>query len=289
MKSPGTTLIDFEALDASGGAVGGTNLSNYLAGFGVRATNVTAGASLAAVNDQVFLGGGVVQASSGDNFLAQTGANGPVSYTLLLTQPCASVSWTRAALPAGTTGASLPGWRAHIFDSQGNELGSAGENALGSFSDVAAARFTLFGRDAAQGLATNIVAIRFDGNNQGVSALSTLPLDDLLLATVATNTTLAVSLTNVAGTVLTAPGTVVLQAAVSDRAGTVSQVSFYEGSNFVSAVAPVGGVASLTLNQSGGRELCVHGGGVGQHGGGEQFQSAGGDGDGGDGVECDQF
>jgi len=248
MQSPGSTLIDFEALDASSGPVGANLLSNYLARFGVTATNVTANTSMVVADDQVFLGGNVVTASSGDNFLAQTGANGAVSYTLLFSQPYASVSWVRPGLPAGTTGASLPGWRAHIFDNQGNELGSAGENALGTFTNVPAARFTLLGRSATQSLATNIASIRFDGNNQGVSALSTLPLDDLLLSTAAVNTTLAVSLTNGAGTALTAPGTVVLAAAVSDSGGTVSQVSFYEGSNFVSAAALSGGAASLTLN-----------------------------------------
>jgi len=248
VNNPGSTLIDFEALNASAGPVGGTALSNYLAGFGVKATNVTPGTSLVAANDGVFLGGTVVQASSGVNFLAQTGANGAVSYTLLFAQPCASVSWVRTALLAGSTGASLPGWQAHIFDSQGNLLGSAGENALGSFTNVPEAHFTLLGQDAMHNLATNIVAIRFDGNNQGASSLSTLPLDDLLLATVATNTTLAVTLTNTGGSSFPAPAQVTLNAAVSDSLGTVSQVNFYEGSNFVSAVALSGGAASLTLN-----------------------------------------
>ena len=265
MESPGSTLIDFEGLNASTGPVGGAALSSYLALFGVKATNVTANTSLAAVNDQVFLGGGVVTNAPGDgNFLAQTGAGGPVSYTLLFA-PCASVSWVRDGLLAGTTGASLPGWRAHIFDAAGNELGSAGESALGSYTNLPAAPFTLMG--------TNIVAIRFDGNNQGLSSLSTLPLDDLLLSTVATNTTLAVVLANNSAlTSLTAPGTVALAASVSDSGGTVSQVNFYEGSNFVSAAAVVSNGASLTasvtLSQSGGGDVCVHGGGVGQCGGG---------------------
>ncbi|MGA2541554.1 MAG: Ig-like domain-containing protein, partial [Verrucomicrobiota bacterium] len=248
VNNPGSTLIDFEALNASAGPVGGTTLSNYLAGFGVKATNVTPGTSLVAANDGVFLGGDVVQASSGVNFLAQTGANGAVSYTLLFAQPYASVSWVRTELLAGSTGASLPAWQAHIFDSQGNVLGSAGENALGSFTNVPEAHFTLLGQDAMHNLATNIVAIRFDGNNQGASSLSTLPLDDLLLATMATNTTLAVTLTNTGGSSFPAPAQVTLNATVTDSLGTVSQVSFYEGSNFVSAVALSGGAASLTLN-----------------------------------------
>ena len=136
---PGSTLIDFEGLNAMAGPVGGAGLSSYLALFGVKATNVTANTSLAAFNDQVFLGGGVVTNAPGDgNFLAQTGASGPVSYTLLFA-PCASVSWVRDGLLAGTTGASLPGWRAHIFDAEGNVLGSAGESALGSFTNLPAA------------------------------------------------------------------------------------------------------------------------------------------------------
>jgi uncharacterized repeat protein (TIGR03803 family) len=242
VDAPGTTLIDFEALDASGGGGGGVALSNYLAGFGVTAGNVTpAAASLAVEDDQVFLGGGVVRASSGDNFLAEVGAGGAVSYTLGFSQGYASVSWVRTRLLAGTTGASLPGWRAHVFDSTGRELGSVGEAAQASFADIPAAGFTLLG--------PGIVSIRFDGNNGAASALSTLPLDDLLLSTLAVNSTLAVSLTtNAAGTVLAAPGTVVLSAGVSDSLAAVTNVQFYEGANLLGAVTPAGGAAGWALH-----------------------------------------
>ena len=249
VNNPGSTLIDFEALDASAGPVGGAILSNYLAGFGVTAANVTTGTSLVAANDQVFLGGGVVRASSGDNFLAQTGANGAVSYTLLFSQPYASVSWVRPELLAGTTGAARPGWRAHILDSQGNDLGSAGENALGSFTNVPAARFTLLGHTATQSVAANIAAIRFDGDNQGLSSLDTLPLDDLLLSTMPPNTTLTVTLalTNT-GTSFPAPAQLGLSALATNSLGmTVTEVDFYEGSSFVSRVTPSKGAAALTL------------------------------------------
>jgi hypothetical protein len=78
VETPGSVLIDFEALDASAAAVGGTKLSNYLAGFGVKATNVTPGTSLAAAGYNVFLGGTVAgpAPADGSNFLAQTGPTG---------------------------------------------------------------------------------------------------------------------------------------------------------------------------------------------------------------------
>jgi hypothetical protein len=229
---PGTTLVDFDLPDASAGPVSGTSLSNYLStNFGVRLTNVTPGTVVAAVDDQVFLGGGVVQSTSEPNFLAQFGANGPVSYTLLFSNLYASVSWVRPTLIAGTTGASLPAWRAHIFDSMGNELGSTGESALGSFTNLPPANFTLIG-----GATPNIASIRFDGNNQGASLLSTLPLDDLQLSTIPTNTTLSVTLTRSGTTV--APANVTLNAAIHDSVGTATQVSFYSGTNLVGTVSP---------------------------------------------------
>ena len=92
------------------GAAGGAVAEQLSGGVWGEADQHDAGDdSLAAVNDQVFLGGGVVTASSGDNFLAQTGANGAVSYTLLFTNGYASVSWVRPRLLAGTTGAVAAG------------------------------------------------------------------------------------------------------------------------------------------------------------------------------------
>ena len=236
------TLVDFEALDASAGAVGGAALSNYLAGYGVVLTNVTpSGSTVGAVDDQVYLGGGAVAASSGDNLLAQTGSGGAVSYTLMFSQPAgyASVSWTRTRVVAGAVGASLPAWRAHAFNALGQEVGSVGEAALASYADIPAANFTLLG--------PGIVAVEFDGNSGGASALSSLPLDDLLLSTVKVNTSLAVTLTNTTGSVLSAPATVVLSATVSDTAGAVTNVAFYEGANLLGMAAPAGKVAVWTL------------------------------------------
>lgn len=240
VNAPGETLIDFEALNASAGAVAGAGLNNYLAGFGVVASNITpAAAGLAAEDDAVFLGGAAVVASSGNNFLAEVGANGPVSYTLGFSQGYASVSWVRPRLLAGTTGASLPAWRAHVFNAAGQELGSVGEAVAASYTDIPEAPFTLLG--------PGIASIRFDGNSGGASAVSTLPLDDLLLSTLPVNTTLTVGLSRGTGTVLTAPGTVMLSAAVSDSLATVTNVQFYEGANLVGSVVPSSGVAVLML------------------------------------------
>jgi choice-of-anchor C domain-containing protein len=242
VSAPGTVLIDFQALDASGGPVEGANLSNYLAGYGVAVSNVTpAGESLAVEDDQVFSAGDVVKASSGDNFLAEVGPGNPVSYTLTFSSGYSSVSWVRPRLLAGTTGASLPAWTAYGYDSAGHvqDAVGVGEAAQASYLDIAAKPFTLTG--------TNIVAIQFVGNNGG-GPLSTLPLNDLLLSTAAAATTLTASLTNVAGTVLTAPGTVVLSATVADSLAEVTNVDFYEGPDLLGSVAPSGGVAQWTLN-----------------------------------------
>jgi Bacterial Ig domain/Protein of unknown function (DUF642) len=241
VNAPGETLIDFEALNASAGALTGATLNNYLAGFGVVASNVTpAAAILAAEDDAVFLGGNSVVASSGNNFLAEVGASGAVSYTLGFSQSYASVSWVRPRLLAGTTGASLPTWRAYAFNAAGQQIGSVGESATASYTDIPAANFTLLG--------PGIASVRFDGNNGGASALSTLPLDDLLLSTVAVNTTLTVALSHGVGTVLTSPGTIVLRAAVNDSLAIVTNVQFYEGANLLGSAVPSSGVAVLTLS-----------------------------------------
>jgi hypothetical protein len=238
VNNSGQTLIDFEAVDASQGSVGGATLNNYLAGYGVTLSNGLPSGSVVVANDTVFGGGNITRASSGDNFLTEIGANGPVSYTLFFSQAYASVGWVRPTLLAGATGVSSPAWTAHAFNASGTELGAIGEKQFVTFTNIPAAPFTLFG--------PGITSIRFDANNNGVSQLSSLPLDDLSLSTLATNTSLTIALSAGSGATLTAPGQVNLVAQVGDTASTPSEIDFYEGQNLLGSIAP-GGAGTFTF------------------------------------------
>jgi hypothetical protein len=227
INTPGTTLIDFEALNASAGPVSGVPLSAYLAGYGVSVTNVTTNTVLAVQNDTNILDGNLTVASSGENLLTQIGANGLVSYTLLFNPPYPSVSWTRTALLAGTGGVETPSWQATAYDANGAEIGSVGERQTGSSTNLPAKRFTLGGAD--------IASITFAGNNS-IGALANLPLDDLLLSTFAPGANISIALSAEGGTNYAAPGQITLTAAASETGGVISQIAFYEGENLLGTV-----------------------------------------------------
>jgi hypothetical protein len=242
VNAPGTTLVDFENLDTSAGLVRGAALSNYLAGFGIRATNVTAVTNLGVVRDTTFVGG-IARASSGHNYLTQSGASGAVSYTLTFAQPYATVSWVRGMLVAGNRGVIAPQWRAHALDSSGNEIDSAGEDEIISSTNVPAAGFTLYG--------PNIVAVRFDDNNNGVSLLTALPLDDLLLSINPATPPLTINLTTASGgTTFAAPGQVTLDANFTNLTSIVREVDFYEGGDFLGSVFPGSAIGTTAFSLS---------------------------------------
>ncbi|HWD18888.1 MAG TPA: immunoglobulin domain-containing protein [Verrucomicrobiae bacterium] len=236
INNPGATLIDFEALNAVAGSVSGAALSNYLAGYGVTLSNVTAGSSLAVQNDRNILNGGLVQASSGDNILTQTGAGGSVSYRLAFSQPYASITWTRPALFASRGGLIAPAWRAHAFNNLGAEVGSVGESQAVTFNNLPAKTFTLLG--------PNIASVRFDANNT-IGSFANLPLDDLLLSTASPGASLAVNLTAQTNG-LAAPATVTLAASASIQIGNVTNLDLFEGGNFLRSFPAAAG--SLTLS-----------------------------------------
>ena len=141
----GVRVINFDVLNTAGGSVGGTNLSNYLAGFGVKCSNVTVGSALEAVGGGLVTGSGGAVASSPPNYFTQAGLNQPVSFTLVFASPQQAFGWTRAGLAAGSGGVSHPQWTATAFDAAGVELGSAGEGLMVSATNVPARSFLLTG------------------------------------------------------------------------------------------------------------------------------------------------
>jgi phage/plasmid primase-like uncharacterized protein len=225
---PGTTLIDFEALNATAGPVTNGLLNQYLAGYGVTIRGVTTNTTVAVQNDQNILDGTVTVASSGVNLLTQIGTNGEVSYTLAFNQPYQSVHWTRTELLPGI----WPEWSARAYDTNGVELGSVGENQRTGNMTNPAAPFTLSG--------SNIASVTFSANND-LSPLNSLPLDDLLLSTFPPGANINITLSAEGGTNFSAPGQITLIAAASETGGVISQIAFYEGQNLL-------GTATATTN-----------------------------------------
>ncbi|HWD18944.1 MAG TPA: FG-GAP-like repeat-containing protein [Verrucomicrobiae bacterium] len=224
VNTPGTTLIDFDALDTSKGAVGGTTLTKYLSNHGVTLNGVTVGSVLEAVNEGDQSGAVPGEASSAPNFFTQAGLNQPVSFELKFATLLNTFAFTRAGASASSGLVSYPQWTATILDTNGNELGSAGENLTLSSQDVLSKTFSLS--------ADGIAAVRFDSDSQKTAAFSAVLLDDLLLDTRPTNTSFSVTL-QVGSTQYTSPATITLTASVQ---GAASSVSYFSGVNFLGTV-----------------------------------------------------
>jgi hypothetical protein len=173
---PGTTTVNFDALDASmnpGVGLGGEATSKYLAKFGIQITAVTQGSQVEILDTRKLYEGKAAVASSFPNILTQTGVNKPISFTLTFATPLDSFGFTRPKLLTSPTGIIHPAWNAEAFDATGKRLDSVGEKMIRSFKDVPAAAFTLKG--------PGIRSIRFDSDNGGVAAFSGVLLDDFVL------------------------------------------------------------------------------------------------------------
>lgn len=168
--APLPAVIDFDAIDATGGAA---DAAAYLAGFGISVHDVTAGSTVQIVDDANMYGGDAMNPASPPNFLTQGGSNDPVSFTLTFPWPLVFVGFTRCALVAGPSGIVHPQWSAQALDAAGNVIDSVGEGQIASYSDVPAQAFTLDG--------PGITAVRIDSDNQHWAAFSAVLLDDLVL------------------------------------------------------------------------------------------------------------
>jgi PEP-CTERM motif-containing protein len=126
-------LVNFDALDTSGGPVFGSPLNSYLAGFGIAITSQVGNPGVE-VNNTVH-SGGFVFPSSAPNFIWSPGTNNPFAYQLGFNTPLTSFTFTRVSYAAVASQ-----WDARALDGQGNTLQQVGEPQL-SFS--AATTFTL--------------------------------------------------------------------------------------------------------------------------------------------------
>jgi hypothetical protein len=224
LNMPGMVLIDFDALNTSAGAVGGTPLADYLAGYGVTLADVTAGTTLEAVNTNSLTGSIQVDVPSAPNFFTQAGLDQPVSFTLRFATPLQSFGFTRAGLSAESGLVSHPQWTASAFDGGGVELGSVTEGLIVSSSPVPERSFVLTG--------AGIASVRFDSDSQQTAAFSAVLLDDLVLNYNPAAPMLSVELfvINPPTNDIVAPAAITLRANVTDLLPNPSySVSFFAG------------------------------------------------------------
>ena len=183
VSSPGeahAAIINFDsisALGAGGNGVGGATLNDYLNGFGLSLTGITAGTQVIVLDVRnIYPGLEPVIAPSPFNVIAQSGSNFAVSYTLQSSQLLNSVSFTRPAIRSGATGIALPQWSVDILNPQSSVIGTVGESSRSIFSDVTSQTFTLNGPD--------ISAIRVNANGFNFAALGSMPLDNFNITAV---------------------------------------------------------------------------------------------------------
>ena len=162
-------------LDSVNAAAASVNATSYLANYGITLSGLSPGTTVSIFNNQNVYGGMAASPSSAPNLMTQIGSNSAVTYTLNFASPLDSFRFTRPMLVAGPSGITHPQWSAHAFNSAGQEVASAGEGLIGSFSNVPANTFTLSG--------SGITSVRFDSNCFNFAAFSAVLLDDLVLTT----------------------------------------------------------------------------------------------------------
>ena len=227
---PGTILIDFDLLNTSAGAVGGTLLSNYLVGYGITLSNVTDGTEMEAANTNSVTGSIQVEVPSAPNFFTQAGLDQPVSFTLDFASPLQSFGFTRVGLVSSTGQVSHPQWTATALNSNGTVLSSVMEGLIIANS-LSERSFVLTGN--------GIASVRFDSDSQQTAAFSAVLLDNLILNSNSVTPPLSVSLSVASPSTnnIVAPATVTLDATVTDLISASYSVSFFAGPTLLGTVS----------------------------------------------------
>ena len=145
-------LVDFDAIDATGGAVSGALVDTYFAGFGITVGNFSDASMRATVQRA---SAGVVDGVSAPyivpdspfNVFYLTGPLGTGSYSLSFAAPVSSVSFIRSAIiPVPAFADIRPEWSVIARDAGNNILASGGESFFSSSSIIAAQSFTFTGQ-----------------------------------------------------------------------------------------------------------------------------------------------
>ena len=169
------TIVDFQSVNASA-SPGFVDATQYLSNFAITLSGVTPGTQVVIQNNNFLYGGVAVSPTHPPNLMTQNGAASSVSFTLNFSAQ-ASVGFTRPELIAATpSGVTHPLWSAHAFDGPngtGNEIATAGEGLIRSFSNVPPAIFTLSG--------SRIMSVRFDSDAQNFAGFGALLIGELRL------------------------------------------------------------------------------------------------------------
>lgn len=178
-------LVNFDALNATGGPITGPALDTYLAGFGITLSNIVgpAGPSVYDATTNVFVAPNYFGPPTMPNFIWQPTTNNPIGYQMDFATSLTSISITRTAMQATIGGSGLVAapWSARAIDALGNTLATAGEPLTSYFVNVPAQTFTLSKPVGG----ADIAALVIERTSVNVSAgLNAAPLDDFLLTPV---------------------------------------------------------------------------------------------------------
>jgi len=160
-------IVDFDALDTSSGIVSGTAVENYLAGFGITISGVSAGFDPLVGNQSQF----GPTPSSAPNMFGTSSNVDPTTYTLNFSTTLDSFSWTRVSTIG--TGDSNPAWTLTAYsglDATGVTLSSTGAGLAGQ---VPAQQFTVTG--------PGIASVRLVAHHFGFAAHGSPIVDDWVL------------------------------------------------------------------------------------------------------------
>lgn len=169
VKSSAGLILNFDSVNASGGPVDPTA---YLAGYGI---TLTGNNPVFIFSDQEYYGGGVVAASSPNNFLLQHTLGSPngITYTLNFSTALTDLSFTRIQQ---VTPNAVAQWTATAY---------AGATAVGSVSEgyfggtEPAHTYSIADSD----FLTNggITSLTITANGAGTAGIPSAPIDDLTL------------------------------------------------------------------------------------------------------------
>src|SRR4051812_1583297 len=136
-----TVVVNFDSISTAAGAVTGSAVVDYLAGFGIAFS-----ASDPGVVPVILTAAPWEPAPSAPNIFGTTGPGDGFSYTMRFANPAGSVTFTRPTLIATTpSGVTMATWSATAYDAFNNVLGSVGEPLLASFGTIPAQTFSLSG------------------------------------------------------------------------------------------------------------------------------------------------
>lgn len=131
-----STVVNFDAVDTSGGPVSGAPVTSYLAGYGITYT----GAGTAFILPYLPGGNPFLPVSSPNYF-----AVGGTAWTLSFSSPLNSLSFT---VPGTGNTSTMAAWSATAYSAANVQLGQVGNPSI-TFFNSSAQTYTLIGPDIA--------------------------------------------------------------------------------------------------------------------------------------------